>query len=78
MIQGLGEDVCQFLLVFDDGNFKELETFRLTDRLHQTPKEVLAKNFGVPESTFHNVPPREKFIFATELPRRLAEEKKQV
>jgi oxalate decarboxylase len=32
----------------------------------------------VPESTFDNVPPRERFIFPTELPRPLAEEKKQV
>ena len=46
-IQGLGENGCQFLLVFDDGNFNEFETFLLTDWLHHTPKEVLAKNFGV-------------------------------
>jgi oxalate decarboxylase len=77
-IQGLGENGCQFLLVFDDGNFNEFETFLLTDWLHHTPKEVLAKNFGVPASTFDNVPTHEKFIFPTELPRPLAEEKKQV
>jgi oxalate decarboxylase len=77
-IQGLGENGCQFLLVFDDGNFNEFETFLLTDWLHHTPKDVLAKNFGVPESTFDNVPVREKFIFPTELPRPLDEEKKQV
>jgi len=77
-IQGLGENGCQFLLVFDDGNFNEFETFLLTDWLHHTPKEVLAKNFNVPESTFDNVPTRERFIFATDLPRPLAEEKKEV
>jgi len=38
---------------------------------------VLAKNFGVQESIFDNVPAREKFIFPTELPRPLAEERKQ-
>ncbi len=69
---------CQFLLVFDDGNFNEFETFLVTDWLHHTPKEVLAKNFGVAESTFDNVPTREKFIFATDLPRPLDEERKQV
>src|SRR6202046_894173 len=68
-IQGLGENGCQFLLVFNDGNFNEFETFLLTDWLHHTPKEVLAKNFNVPESTFDNVPPRERFIFASDLPR---------
>src|ERR1700683_3256498 len=48
-IQGLGDDGCQFILVFDDGNFNEFETFLLTDFMHHTPKEVLAKNFNVPE-----------------------------
>jgi oxalate decarboxylase len=64
--------------VFEDGNFNEFETFLLTDWLHHTRKEVLAKNFNVPESTFDKVPPREKFTFATDLPRPLDEEKKQV
>src|SRR6202167_6147631 len=77
-IQGLGTDGCKFLLVFKDGNFNEFGTFPLTDWLHHTPTEVLAKNFGAPESTFRNVPPREKFIFASELPGPLAEAKKQV
>jgi oxalate decarboxylase len=77
-IQGLGENGCQFLLVFNDGNFNEFETFLLTDWLHHTPPEVLSKNFAVPASTFDNVPPREKFIFKAEMPRPLAEEQKQV
>jgi len=77
-IQGLGENGCQFILVFDDGNFNEFETFLLTDWMHHTPSEVLAKNFGVSKSTFANVPPREKFIFASQLPRPLDEERKCV
>jgi oxalate decarboxylase len=77
-IQGLGPDGCQFLLVFDDGNFNEFETFLLSDWLHHTPKEVLAKNFNVPASTFKNVPPHELFIFPRDLPRTLAEEQKEV
>jgi oxalate decarboxylase len=77
-IQGLEPDGCQFILVFDDGNFNEFETFLLTDWLHHTPKEVLAKNFNVPESTFKIVPPRELFIFPRDLPRPLEEEKKEV
>jgi oxalate decarboxylase len=76
-IQGLGPDGCQFLLVFDDGNFNEFETFLLTDWMHHTPKEVLAKNFNVPASTFDAVPKRELFIFPRDLPRSLAEEQKQ-
>jgi oxalate decarboxylase len=77
-IQGIGPDGCQFLLVFDDGNFNEFETFLLTDWLHHTPREVLAKNFNTPEATFNNVPKRELFIFPRDLPRPLQEEKKEV
>jgi oxalate decarboxylase len=75
-IQGVGEDGCMFLLVFNDGNFNEFQTFLLTDWLHHTPKEVLAKNFDVPESTFDKVPERELFIFPRDLPRPLEEEKR--
>jgi oxalate decarboxylase len=76
-IQGLGPDGCRFLLVFDDGNFNEFETFLLTDWLAHTPKEVLAKNFDVPESTFDNLPRKELFIFQRQLPRPLEEEQRQ-
>src|ERR1700677_87437 len=75
-IQGLGPDGCKFLLVFNDGSFNEFETFLLTDWFKHTPKEVLAKNFAVPASTFDKVPKNELFIFATELPRPLEEEQK--
>jgi oxalate decarboxylase len=77
-IQGLEPDGCQFILVFDDGNFNEFETFLLTDWLRHTPKEVLAKNFQTAESTFANLPTRELFIFPRALPRPLDEEKQQV
>ncbi len=77
-IQGLGPDGCQFLLVFDDGNFNEFETFLLTDWLTHTPKEVLAKNFGVSESTFDKVPKKEFFIFQTGLPEDLKKEEAYV
>jgi oxalate decarboxylase len=75
-IQGLGPDGCKFLLVFNQGDFDEFSTFLLTDWFAHTPKEVLAKNFGVPEATFDNVPKKELFIFATDEPRPLAEEQK--
>lgn len=38
-IQGL-EEGCEFLLVFDDGNFSENETFLITDFLTHIPSEV--------------------------------------
>jgi oxalate decarboxylase len=54
-IQGL-EEGCEFLLVFDDGTFSENETFALSDWVMHTPPEVLAQNFGVPESAFNKLP----------------------
>lgn len=54
-IQGL-EEGCEFLLVFDDGNFSENETFLLSDWFVHTPREILAKNFAVPESAFAGLP----------------------
>ena len=76
-IQGLGPDACKFLLVFDDGNFNEFETFLITDWLSHTPKDVLAKNFNVPASTFDRVPKKEPFIFAAALPGDLKAEQAQ-
>jgi oxalate decarboxylase len=75
-IQGVGEDGATFLLVFDDGNFNEFQTFLLTDWITHTPKEVLAKNFDVPADTFDKVPKKELFIFERPLPRPLEEEKR--
>jgi oxalate decarboxylase len=77
-IQGVGEDGCQFVLVFNDGNFNEYQTFLLTDWLRHTPAEVVAKNFNVPAATFDKVPERELFIFPRDLPRSLEEEKTEV
>jgi oxalate decarboxylase len=71
-IQGLEGDGCEFLLVFDDGNFSEEETFLLTDWLAHTPTEVLAKNFGVPENAFARIPEKELWIFEAEVPGPLA------
>jgi oxalate decarboxylase len=67
-IQGLEDDGCEFLLVFDDGNFDEDSTFLLTDWLAHTPKEVLAKNFSVSESAFARIPDKELYIFQSEVP----------
>jgi oxalate decarboxylase len=67
-IQALKEG-CEFLLVFNDGDFSEFDTFLLTDWFNHTPPSVLAKNFGVPESAFANVPPEsERYIFPGKVP----------
>src|ERR1700739_363749 len=46
-IQGLQPDGCQFLLVFDEGNFSEDGTFLFSEMISHTPHKVLAKNFGL-------------------------------
>jgi oxalate decarboxylase len=74
-IQGLEGDGCEFLLVFDDGDFSEDDTFSLTDFLAHTPREVLAKNFGVPERAFAGIPQKELFIFQAKAPGPLAADK---
>jgi oxalate decarboxylase len=69
-IQGLGEG-SEFLLVFDNGNFSENETFLITDLFAHTPRDVLAKNFAVPESAFANIPidvEHERYIFSGQVP----------
>ena len=74
-IQGLEGDGCEFVLVFDDGNFSEDSTFSVTDWLAHTPREVLAKNFGVPEQAFAAIPEKELFIFQSKIPGPLAAER---
>lgn len=76
-IQGLDgpEDGCEFLLVFDDGHFSEDSTFLITDWLAHTPRDVLAKNFGLPERAFEEIPERELYIFPGPVPGPLADDK---
>ncbi len=77
-IQGL-EEGCEFLLVFDDGNFSEDSTFLITDWFAHTPKEVLAKNFGVSERDFADIPTHDldhtRYIFPAKVPGRLSSDR---
>ncbi len=75
-IQGLNPDGCEFLLVFDDGEFDEDNTFLLSDWFKHTPNEVLSKNFGISGSSFAHVPdPSELYIFAAPVPGSLESDK---
>ena len=75
-IQGLDPDGTEFLLVFDDGDFDEDNTFLLSDFMKHTPPEVLAKNFGIPASNFASIPdPSELYIFAAPVPGPLSADK---
>jgi oxalate decarboxylase len=75
-IQGLGPDGCEFLLVFDDGDFDEDSTFLLSDWFKHVPPEVLGKNFGVASTLFGHTPdPRELYIFKAPVPAPLGPDK---
>jgi oxalate decarboxylase len=66
-IQGLREG-CEFLLVFDDGGFSENATFLISDWLAHTPRDVLARNLGLPESDLDALPGGERYIFPAPVP----------
>ncbi|MFG0213319.1 oxalate decarboxylase family bicupin [Brevibacillus porteri] len=66
-IQGL-EEGCEFLLVFDDGNFSDLNTLSISDWFAHTPTDVLSANFGVPESAFADIPDKQVYIYQSEVP----------
>ena len=62
MLECLGHEPCHFVLIFDNGYFSEFGTFSITDWIGHTPKALLAKNFGLPESTFDGFPKKEVYF----------------
>jgi oxalate decarboxylase len=74
-IQGLGPDGCEFLLVFDQGNFTEDGTFLLSEFVAHIPSKVLMKNFGLGKAAIAKLPKSELYIFPAALPLSLAQDK---
>jgi oxalate decarboxylase len=80
-IQGLETDGCEFLLVFDNGNFSEGNTTLITDWVRHAPREVLAKNWGVPDAALNDVytlPAEGLFIFQKGVPGALADDQNAI
>jgi oxalate decarboxylase len=79
-IQALGEDGCEFLLVFNQGNFSEESTLLLSDWLKHTSPEILQQNFRLSAEAIGNLPKGEPlYIFRSDEPRKsLAEELAEV
>jgi oxalate decarboxylase len=75
-IQGLESEVddVEFLLVFDNGSFSEDPTFLITDWVAHTPKDILAKNFGVKADALAHLPAKEKYIFPAAAPASLQQD----
>jgi oxalate decarboxylase len=66
-IQGL-TDGCEFLLLFDNGNFSDLLTFSLSEFFAHYPKNVLAANFGVPVNCLNTLPTGQVYIYQGTIP----------
>ena len=62
MLECLGDKPTHFILIFDNGYFSEFGTFSISDWIGHTPKPLLAKNFGVPESAFDGFPKDEVYF----------------
>jgi oxalate decarboxylase len=75
-IQGLNPAGCEFLLVFDDGDFSESETVLLSDSMNHLPVDILAKNFNVDQKAFANLPRQELFIFKTDVPGKVEDDQR--
>ena len=68
-IQALGEDGCEFLLVFNQGDFSEESTLLLSDWLKHTPPEILRQNFGLSAEAIQHLPKgKPLYIFPSDEP----------
>ncbi|KAH6960209.1 hypothetical protein HG530_008031 [Fusarium avenaceum] len=66
-IQGLADE-NEYLLVFDEADFDKVgTTFMVDDWINHTPKDILAKNFGVDPSVFENVTSPNPYILKADV-----------
>ncbi|KAJ0284907.1 hypothetical protein Brms1b_005660 [Colletotrichum noveboracense] len=58
------DDENEYLLAFDEADFDKIgTTFNIVDWLAHTPRNILAKNFGVDPSVFEKLPSTNPYIF---------------
>ncbi|TQN73419.1 putative oxalate decarboxylase [Colletotrichum shisoi] len=61
-IQGV-DDENEYLLAFDEADFDKIgTTFNIVDWLARTPRDILARNFGVDRSVFDKLPTTNPYI----------------
>lgn len=61
-IEGIGPGTAKFLLVFNNGAFKEGSTFSITDWLAHTPAAWVAQNLGLSTKQVAQLPKQQMFI----------------
>ncbi len=66
-IQTIGDKPCHFILSFDNGAFSEHGTFSISDWVNLTPKDMLARNFGLAPALFEPFPKGETYIQAGQI-----------
>lgn len=67
-LEGENNQGCEFLLVFDDGNFSEDETFLVTDWMAHVPMEVLSKSLQLEQEALKELPGDQLWIFPADVP----------
>jgi oxalate decarboxylase family bicupin protein len=72
-IQALDEG-AEFLLVFDQGDFSEDNTFLASELMLRNPLKVLSKDLQTPVSAFDNLPSGELYIFNGSPPGNISEQ----
>ncbi|MDO5606748.1 MAG: cupin domain-containing protein [Paracoccus sp. (in: a-proteobacteria)] len=74
-IQALGDEGCEFLLVFNQGDFSEDSTLLISDWLMRTPPEILMKNFNLDADAIARLPKGEPlYIFPSDEPEKSLED----
>jgi len=74
-IQALGDEGCEFLLVFNQGDFSEESTLLLSDWLKHTPPEILERNCGLDADAIAKLPKGEPlYIFRSDEPEKSLDE----
>jgi quercetin dioxygenase-like cupin family protein len=66
-IQGLRPNGCEFLLVFDEGDFSEDGTFLLSETVAHTPRNILAKNFGLDKEAIAKLVRKEELYISRQI-----------
>ncbi len=67
-LQGVGAEGTEFLLVFNDGEFSEENTFLISESLVHTPPDIIMKNMGWSRESFDKLPQTALYIFAAPEP----------
>ena len=61
-IEGLGPGDAKFLLVFNDGSFKEGSTFSITGWVSHTPLQWVSQNLGITPKQVKQLPDKQVYI----------------